>query len=392
VIAGRFRSPGLRSTGLILGLVSAVAAGSVAFADSALPSGQQITRLTRDVRSADTRSGVVANSFVSFVPACACGNDTELGVFSLRTGRRLGTVGRVSRDAGWQLGTPAATDAGRLFYTATSGAVCAYKGTYMECPGWIPDSCVNQVEQIVIGAGSVTALTLAGSEALQSAVPDPQGSVMALAVKPCENMHGTTGLFLRATGTGRTEPVFTTNNPCDGFGTPAWNAAGTALVFAFDRASGPAMEMAGGYGCPGGPSRLAVARLRRSQTPEIRLIKPDRGCAFTAAAFDRSGIAAAEGCKRGSPRGFSATNLGRAYLLQLAPNGRLIRRLSLKLGLEQAVVAPIPHTGAVLVTQDQPANEPYPERDWVWEFDGTQLRAVGHYRANDAAEILAVPW
>lgn len=94
----------------------------------------------------------------------------------------------------------------------------------------------------------------------------------------------------------------------------------------------------------------------------------------------------------GSPPGFSDTNLGHAYLLQLTANGRLIRRLPLEPGFEQAVVAPIPHAGAVLVTQDQPANDPYPERDWVWEFNGTQLRAVGHYRANDAAEVLAVPW
>jgi hypothetical protein len=381
----------VRSGAVILALVVVAVAGSAGYAASAARSGRQPHRLTRRLGPAATGPRVVPDSFVSFVPACACARRTELEVFSLRTGRWLRTVGRVSQAAGLQLGTPAATDRGRLFYTATGGPVCAYKGTYMECPGWIPDSCVNKVERLSSAAASVTLFTLPGSEALESAVPDPRGSAMALTLKPCESRRGTSGLFVRESA-GGTFPLFTTKNPCDGFGTPSWNASGTALVLAFDRASGPPIQMAGGYGCPGGPNRLALVRLRRSRAPEIRLIRPERGCVFRAAAFDRSGIAAAEGCRRGSPPGFSDTSLGDARLLQLAPSGRVIRKVALELGLEQAVVAPIPHTGAVLVTQDQPANEPYPERDWVWEFDGTRLRAVGHYRANDAAEVLAVPW
>jgi hypothetical protein len=49
-------------------------------------------------------------------------------------------------------------------------------------------------------------------------------------------------------------------------------------------------------------------------------------------------------------------------------------------------------THDVLITQDQPANEPYPERDWLWEFDGHHLRSIAHYKAEDAAQVLAVPW
>ena len=375
-----------------MGLILGVGVVAAACAATARPARRQHPTVTPRSGSAAAFLRVVPHSFVSLVPACACGTRTELDVFSLLTGRRLRTLGRVSRGAGWQLGTPAATNRGRLFYTATSGPVCAYKGTYAECPGWIPNSCVNKVEQLRGGAASVTAFTLPGSVALGDAVPNPQGSAIALTLKPCENRHGVTGLLLRETATGRIAKLLTTHNPCDGFGRPSWNAAGTELVFPFVRASGPAIEMAGGYGCPGGPNRLAILRLRSPMATAVRLIRPDHGCAFKAAGFDRAGIAAAEGCKKGSPPGFSATNLGDAYLLQLATTGRLIRRLPLKPGLEQALIAPIPHAGAVLVTQDQPANEPYPERDWVWEFNGTQLRAVSHYPANDAAEILAVPW
>jgi hypothetical protein len=32
------------------------------------------------------------------------------------------------------------------------------------------------------------------------------------------------------------------------------------------------------------------------------------------------------------------------------------------------------------------------ERDWVWEFDGQHLRAIAHYKASDAAQVLAIRW
>ena len=48
--------------------------------------------------------------------------------------------------------------------------------------------------------------------------------------------------------------------------------------------------------------------------------------------------------------------------------------------------------GSVLISQDQPANAGYPERDWVWQFDGHRLRLIASYRANDAAQVVGVPW
>jgi hypothetical protein len=125
----------------------------------------------------------------------------------------------------------------------------------------------------------------------------------------------------------------------------------------------------------------------------LTLIDPDHGCIFGAAAFARVGIVAAEGCQQGDPEHGVGSYLGHAYILQYSPQGRLAMRIPLHLGLEQAVVATEPSTGNVLITQDhQPANEPYPERDWVWEFDGHHLRPIAHYKADDAAQVLAVPW
>lgn len=148
--------------------------------------------------------------------------------------------------------------------------------------------------------------------------------------------------------------------------------------------------MAGGIGCPGGRNRLAVASAAR--TGRLRLIDPDSGCIFRAAAFDRAGLAAAEGCNHGDPEHGAGGYLGQAYLLQYGPRDRLTMRVPLHLGLEQAVVATDPGTGNVLVTQDQPANEPYAERDWVYAFDGHRLRPIAHYHADDAAQVLAIPW
>jgi hypothetical protein len=124
----------------------------------------------------------------------------------------------------------------------------------------------------------------------------------------------------------------------------------------------------------------------------VRLVAPDRGCAFKSAAFDGHGLVATEGCNRGDPLNEGSSHLGEAYLVQLNAAGRKQERIRLKLGLLESLVATIPATSDVLVTENQPANEPYPERDWVWEFDGAKLRPIANYKANDAAQIIAVPW
>jgi len=151
--------------------------------------------------------------------------------------------------------------------------------------------------------------------------------------------------------------------------------------------------MVGGIACPEGRDYLALARAgTASHTGEPKLIDPDRSCMFQGAAFDRVGIVAAEGCEHGDPEHGVGSYLGDAYILQYTPHGQLIRRMPIKLGLEQAVIATEPTTHDVLITQDQPANEPYPERDWLWEFDGRHLRLIAHYKADDAAQVLAIPW
>lgn len=303
-------------------------------------------------------------------------------------------MGSILISDGEQLTTPAATADGELFMTFTRGAECAPKGIYMECPRFVPNSCRNTVETLEPGQRTpALAFTVAGSEAIGEAVPSADSRSVALSLTPCLSLHGTTGLFVRDLKTGATRAITSSANRCDGFGPAAWNTAGTELVLPLERAGGPPATMAGGVACPAGHSYLALASgTTRAGPPGPKLIAAQRGCMFKAAAFDRTGVAAAEGCNRGDPEHGVGSYLGDAYLLQYDLAGRLVSRFALHLGLEQANVATIPSTGDVLVTQDQPANEPYPERDWLWEFDGHHLRPIAHYPANDAAQMIAVPW
>lgn len=333
-------------------------------------------------------------TFVSLVPACACGRHTELALFSLASGRKLRKLATVPVGADEQLATPAATDDGRLFFTFTSGPRCI-AGDYAECPRFIPDSCRNTVMTLAPGQTRLrTLFTVTESQAVIGAVvPSPDAGEAALALTPCISVHGTTGLFVRDLKTGITRAIVTSANRCDGFGPTAWSPSGGDLVFPLERASGRPISMAGGIACPGGRDHLALAPARPGPRPGgMKLIDADRGCIFRAAAYDRVGIVAAEGCDQGDPEHGVGSYLGYAYLLQYGPHGRLIRRIALHLGLEQAVIATEPSTGEVLITQDQPANEPYPERDWVWEFDGHHRRPIAHYKADDAAQVLALPW
>lgn len=253
-------------------------------------------------------------------------------------------------------------------------------------------SCRNEILSFSPGEARLrTLFNVPGTESvLGGVVPSPGDRQVALTLTPCVAIDGITGVFVRDLRTGASRAIMTSSNRCDGFGPAAWDRSGRELVFPVDRAKGQPFPMAGGIGCPSGRSYLALSSSTRPAQP--RLIDPDRSCVFKAAAFDGAGIVAVEACDKGDPTHAVGAHLGYASVLQYNRAGRLILRAPLPVGLEQAVVQSEPRTGRVLITEDQPANEGYPERDWVYEFDGHWLRPIAHYRANDAAQVLAVPW
>src|SRR5579863_1955775 len=263
-------------------------------------------------------------TFVSLYPACACGRHTALDVFSLASGRMLRQLAVVPQAGNEQLAAQA-TSAGRLFLTATSGPFCPrrYRG-YMECPRLTPNSCRNSVETLSPGQSQFhTLFTVSDAEALGEAVPNPGGTEAALTVKPCVNLHGIAGLFIRNLKTGSARAVLTTGNRCDWFGPVAWSQSGTELVFPLQRAGKPWL-MAGGIACPAGPDYLALAPASGVRAGDsLKLLRSGRGCIFYAAAFDREGVVATKGCAQGGPKGYYSSNLGHSYLLQYSASGRL---------------------------------------------------------------------
>lgn len=288
-----------------------------------------------------------------------------------------------------------ATDGGRLFLTITRGAHCDTPSheIYMECPRWVPDSCRNTVESLSPGQSRFrTAFAISGSKEISDVVPDPEGNEVALTTTPCVSTHGTTGLFIRGLRSGLMHAVVTSGNRCDGYGPTAWNQSGTELAFLLSRANGQPIRFAGGIGCPGGRDYLALASIEKTSRPGLKLIHPDRGCIFRAVAFDAEGIVATEGCNRDSPTNEGGNHLGRAVLVQYNAGGQPVTRRLLRLGLEDSEIAPEPHSDQVLITQNQPANSGYRERDWLWEFDGHRLHLIADYKAQDADQILAIPW
>lgn len=365
--------------------LAAVAVDAVPVVNAAIGRG----RVPRPV--VDASRSVPADSFVSLVPACACSRRTRLAAFSLRSGRRLKTFLSVDTYDQPQLSTPAADDHHHLYFTKTRAARCAVTNV-MECPRYVPNSCVNTVLRFSPGDTSLpTAFTIAGSLQLGAAVPDPGGARMAVTLSPCTSLNGTTGVFLRNLSTGQTRPVFTTRNTCDQFRKPTWDASGRRIAFVFDRSRGLPKPSLGPSCLSGSLQRVAIVRSDgASQRRGPLLLAPDHGCVFGVVAFDRLGIVAMEGCQQGHP-GWRPP-LGYVYLKQFSFAGAFIRRVRIGIGLDNAEMAGIPHTGSVLATLNQGANEPWPQRDWVSAFNGTQLRPIAHYKAWDANQIDAVPW
>jgi len=279
-----------------------------------------------------------------------------------------------------------------VYLTLTRFGRCSKTGYYMECPHWIAGSCRNQVQTIAPGRSEPqVAFEVAGSETIGEVVPSPHGRQVAYEMRPCVSPTGTAGMYIRTLRSGHTRAVMSSRNVCDQYGPAAWNANSTEIAFPYQPAGGRPMEMAGGFACPEGRNYLMIATTSRGSGRRVQ-VPAGRGCRFEAAAFDASGVLAAEGCANGGPKRQDAPNVGDAFLLQYSVNGHLKERIALKRGLEQAVLSTEPLTGNVLVTQDRPANEPYPEADYVWEFNGQRLRAIARYTAHDAAQILAVAW
>jgi hypothetical protein len=327
-----------------------------------------------------------ADSFLSLWPACACGKATVLAQFSLRDGRRLATLAEVPTPAGEDVSFLSPLPSGSLALTYSSGPACSAPATAY-C-GAEPGSCTSKVDALDPYTGvSNVLLRLPSSTLTLDAVPSPDGRMVAMRAAGCATSWFNQHVVVRDLRSGRQWSIGADTARCHELTSPAWNPSGTKLVFAYGPSRLPAgTKPSNSQVCemPRANRLVVVSALRSSSSRSWKLIPADRGCSYQAAAFDSEGIAAAEGC---GPN----PNLGRAYLLQLNRGEHVVRRIPLEPGWEDGLIAS-ERDGDVLVTEDQPANEGYRPYDWVWQFNGHRLRAIAHYRALDADQVVAVPW
>ena len=358
--------------------------------------GRHGAHQTRGARLHEVASRRVpaANTFLSLVPACGCARHTELDSFSTVTGKLTHRLQAIRLPPVADVDAPAPQAHRGVMITVSTGFRCAAHGTYAECPHIQPNSCTNEVLRAVPGAAPpVVAFTIPGRYEINDAIPSPDGRSIALARSPCTTRNGPTDLVVRSSASGHDRALFGRRNACDEIQRPAWNQTGGRLVFVYDQArSKPDGGPAGGVrSCPPSRNQIVTIAVGGSHRP-IQRIPDERGCAYAAAAFDSRGVLAVEGCKQGGPRSVFGTNLGDGYLVQFDAAGHRLQRWPLRRCVEQALISAEPGTKRLLITQDLPANNHEPEADWVWELDGSHLRLIDHYRAQDAAQVLAVGW
>jgi hypothetical protein len=313
--------------------------------------------------------------------------------FALSDGRRLGALARVTGSAD-SVSDPHVGPDGDVWLTLASGP--RYRsGVAGGDPA--PDSCSGRVVRFDPSTQTTaTVLTLPSSMLVSDAVPSPSGRLVVMPGGGCSTSFFNEQLVVRDLATGKQWAIGADAPPCHALFGAAWSADSTQLVFPY----GPSILSAHTHFVPAGTcdaprfSRLVVvSALHASSVASRKLIKADHSCSYMAATFDRTGIAAIEGCTRGHPPGEpNDPTVGDAYLVQLNSRRHIVLRLPLARGFNDGDIATNPQTGTVLVSEYQGANQGIPVFDWVWAFNGHGLRTVRRFANQDAATVIAEPW
>jgi hypothetical protein len=259
-----------------------------------------------------------------------------------------------------------------------------------------PFSCRGAVARFDPVRGSTrTILTFPRSSLVTDAVPSADSGRLALLAGGCTTSYLNQHLLVRGLLSGRQWTIGSDALPCHALSSPAWSADGAKLVFAYGPSTlaSPKPYVPGLCPAPQ-PSELAIAAGGRP-TPlaKWQLIPASKGCSFQSAVFDRSGIAAIEGCSHGAPpRSAADTDLGDAYLVQLDSRYRMVLRMRLFRGSALGTLGRDPNTDEVLVSEDQAGNQGSRTFDWIWSFDGRHLRLVTRFPNQASPVVTAEPW
>ncbi len=381
----RPRGPGPRA---VAGVWLAIAAVSSAVRPAPAAAGHPLPAITGVGRPVTQR----ADSFISLWPACACGRTTVLAQFSIADGRRLRTLATVRAGAGSAVAAPHASPGGPVWLTFSSGPRCS--GPIAGC-GPVPNSCTDStIRYDPVSRRASTVLTTPPSELVSDAVPSPDGRRLALVAGGCATSYFNQHVVVRDLTSGRQWSIGADATPCHALPGVAWSRDGAQLVFPYGPSVLPRHTRFVPHGTCTAPrfSRLAVvSAAHASSSRGWGLIAADPRCSYQAATFDRTGIAAIEGCVQGAPRGSGPNPTGGwAYVVQLSRRHRIVGRLRLAPGYDGGDIATDWRTGSVLVSELQTTRPPL--FDWVWALRDGRLRLVGRYPGRDAPTIIAEPW
>jgi hypothetical protein len=386
-------------------LLSLIAAMAVAAAGLGFAAGAGAGASGRRAGAAGHRAGALRHrsgerrgggAFVSVWPVRGAKGQRVIERFSLRSGRPRGVLyGRLPATA--DVSAPMADRRGAIWFTESSGPRCSLVRS-IDCGPPAPRTCASRVIERSPSGAARTALSYSPNELVTGAAPDPVGDEIALVqATSCTASYFDDHYVVRSLRSGASWSIGADARPCHFLSTPAWNAAGTVLVFAFGASSLKAGERqpvgAGGPSCPQPrPANIVLAPAgHASRTSSWTVIAHHVGCEYESAAFDRTGIAAFEACAPRHRPGPANDFIGPAYVVQLAVSGRVEFRVRLAVGANPGSVASDPSTGEVLVSQNQTYRPHRPTHNFVWQLSGDRLRLVGRYPFTGEGVFAAAP-
>jgi len=309
-----------------------------------------------------------ANAGLSFVSLFPVFQPSEIDVYSLPSGNRIGKLAPVpllpstARNSG--VSAPHLLADGHYMITAYHGELCASRQG--KCAP-VANTCASEVETLDPATKVYRALfAVDGAWKVYDAVPNPDGRSVALLEGACNGSP--VQIVVRNLGNGAQHVVAARLGECALGSSAAWTRDGTRLVFAYASHQNP--------NDPSGNCGLAFAPAVRTTSPSSwPVIHPDKSCSFQSFAYDAVGLGAIENCPN-----TAATNL-----LQYGSTARVLRRWTLDPNGQPTAMVYDAQTRTVLVSEivsDQP------DYTNIWTLDGSRLHLVQLYFG---ADILADP-
>jgi hypothetical protein len=298
--------------------------------------------------------------------------------FSLRNGAPLRTLLKLPPDSYGPERvevTPAVGADGTMWLLVSSGPRRRQVLT-KEGGGPVPDTCTTELLRFNASSQRIARVKrFPSSNRVTSAQPSPNGRWLLMGTEACGEASLSVDLLAVSLANGSSWTVGSEAPPCHFLRPAAWSPDASELVFPYGPATGAPTHGIEGVGCPDpDPSSLAVVPAgHSSQISPGELIAPSPGCEYESAAFDREGIVAFEGCRKGGPGALTDNSSGEAYLVQFNAQHAVARRLALEQGRNDGFLASNPSTGVVLVRDDQAG------ANWVWEYNSGHLRLIKRF-------------